>query len=300
MLDKVIVGIDGGDEGRSAIALARSLAPTAEIVLVHAHPFESALSRALVLGYGERLRDDARHYMRHVATEAGLDPRCAEVCSDTSPARALHHAAERHRARLVVVGSAHRGRVGRVLLGDVSRSTLQIAPCPVAVAPPGFDGRAPQVVGVGYDGSPEADAALRFAAELAAGAGARVSVLTAVDVIWPAWSTPASEADAGEVERRLLRDARERAQAATSQLAVPADIRAVAGAVPTELAALADHCDVIVVGSRGYGPARRTVLGSTADRLMHNASCPVVVVPRGVAENGNAVQSTATAVTAPN
>ena len=38
--------------------------------------------------------------------------------------------------------------------------------------------------------------------------------------------------------------------------------------------------DLLVVGSRGYGPLRRVLLGSVSSELMHSAPCPVMVVPR--------------------
>jgi nucleotide-binding universal stress UspA family protein len=49
--------------------------------------------------------------------------------------------------------------------------------------------------------------------------------------------------------------------------------------------ALADRSrdlDLLVVGSRGYGPTRSVLLGGVAGRLIRRAGCPVVVVPRGV------------------
>ena len=39
--------------------------------------------------------------------------------------------------------------------------------------------------------------------------------------------------------------------------------------------------DVLVLGSRGYGPVLRTMLGSVAAELMRSAPCPVLVYPRG-------------------
>ena len=48
------------------------------------------------------------------------------------------------------------------------------------------------------------------------------------------------------------------------------------------LAALDEHeVDLLVCGSRGYGPVRRVLLGRRAARLVRRAACPVVVVPRG-------------------
>lgn len=40
-----------------------------------------------------------------------------------------------------------------------------------------------------------------------------------------------------------------------------------------------NEADVLVIGRRGAGLAERVILGSTADRLTHLASCPVLVVP---------------------
>jgi hypothetical protein len=38
----------------------------------------------------------------------------------------------------------------------------------------------------------------------------------------------------------------------------------------------------MIVGSRGYGPYRAVLLGSVSGRLVREAACPVLVVPRGV------------------
>lgn len=49
----------------------------------------------------------------------------------------------------------------------------------------------------------------------------------------------------------------------------------------TRLIAVCDstEADLLVIGRRGAGLAERVILGSTADRLTHLASCPVLVVP---------------------
>jgi nucleotide-binding universal stress UspA family protein len=70
--------------------------------------------------------------------------------------------------------------------------------------------------------------------------------------------------------------------------------RAVYGLTGEELAAFSDEVDILVVGSRGYGPVRRLVLGSTSEYLERHARCSLLVLPRAVAttsEQATAVKS---------
>ncbi len=52
------------------------------------------------------------------------------------------------------------------------------------------------------------------------------------------------------------------------------------GLAGEELAVLSGEVDLIVVGSRGYGPIRRMVRGSTSNYLERHARCSLLVVPR--------------------
>lgn len=54
------------------------------------------------------------------------------------------------------------------------------------------------------------------------------------------------------------------------------------GGPPAETLAEAceDGVDLLVAGSRGYGPLSRVLLGSVTTQLIGMAPCPVLVVPR--------------------
>lgn len=43
-----------------------------------------------------------------------------------------------------------------------------------------------------------------------------------------------------------------------------------------------EQVDLLVLGSRAYGPIRSVLLGSVSSAVMRGASCPVLVVPRGI------------------
>jgi nucleotide-binding universal stress UspA family protein len=63
---------------------------------------------------------------------------------------------------------------------------------------------------------------------------------------------------------------------------VPVEAETLVGDPAGILRDFSEGLDLLVVGSRGYGPLRAVLLGSVSRRLMTEAHCPVIVVPRGV------------------
>ncbi|EDO45800.1 predicted protein [Nematostella vectensis] len=41
-----------------------------------------------------------------------------------------------------------------------------------------------------------------------------------------------------------------------------------------------EHCDLILMGSRGLGSIRRTILGSVSDYVLHHAHVPTIIIPK--------------------
>jgi nucleotide-binding universal stress UspA family protein len=293
---KVIVGDDGLDGGADALALARAVAPGAELVVACAYPWDATPSRFMQLGYGNIMREDTEKALRHRVD--GLDPAHVRTLAiaDTSPARALHRLAEAEQADLIVTGTARHARAGRMFLGDVSRDVLHGSPCPVAVAPQGFSGGAPVTIGVAYDHTPEADKALSVAIELAGATDARLEVreVVAADLLPAIAGYPLGNIQ--DITNDIITDAQERLDATIGALNtdVPVTARAVIGTTVECLGDLAKETDMVVCGSRAWGAIRRVVLGSTADRLIHSSSAPVLVVPRS-AHTDTAATTAATA-----
>ena len=165
------------------------------------------------------------------------------------------------------------------MLGDDTRAALNGAPCTVAIAARGYAEQPKPIegIGVGYNGSAESGAALATARELAARTGASVKALEVVSLTVYAYSgfVPAA---IGENVEELLQHANSRLKELPG-----VEGRAVYGLAGEEMAAFSDEVDILVVGSRGYGPVRRLVLGSTSNYLERHARCSLVVVPRGAA-----------------
>ena len=204
--------------------------------------------------------------------------------ADTSPSRALHILAEIERASLVVIGSSHRGAVGRVFAGTTAERLLHGAPCLVAVAPRGTArGEEISRIAVGWDGSAEATAALDAAVAIARAVGAELRVVEVLDIQWA--GTPAIIP--GRV-RPSRRTSRLRAPASASTRSFPACRRMRAEAAVMmgdpvgDLVGESEDADLLVLGSRGYGPRRAVLLGGVSGRMVRKSACPVIVVPRGV------------------
>jgi nucleotide-binding universal stress UspA family protein len=54
----------------------------------------------------------------------------------------------------------------------------------------------------------------------------------------------------------------------------------VEGDAAIELTEASAELDLLVLGSRGYGPIRSALLGSVSRALVPSSACPVVVLPR--------------------
>ena len=179
----VVVGVDGSERSVEALALADLLGPALRrpVIIVHVHPF-GQLSSPVAEGEYERLVRDVAESTLEQAREhlPSVPERRMQLVAESSPAAGLHALAEREGAGLIVVGSSHRSSIGRIVIGGTGESLLSGASAPVAVAPAGYAaaGRRIQVVGCGFDGSPESHRALAWSAELARGASARLRVLS--------------------------------------------------------------------------------------------------------------------------
>ncbi len=271
MFTNVIAGVDGAGGGQDAAALAGALG-RGRITLVGVYPHDPIRTRGSEA-------DDALADLKAARSATGVDAEL-RVILDNLPARALQQAAEEDSADLIVIGSAHRGRLGRVLLGDVGRDVLHDAPCAVAVAPKGLGAVALRRIAVGYDGTPEAKAALTLARDLAADHGAALTVCVAWVAPLPIITAGSTSIPVAQLAIEVRNEAQAMLNAVMCDLPPQTDGRLLHGPANLVLQDAAQTHDLLVVGSRRVGTFARVALGSTSDHLVHHAPCPVLVVPR--------------------
>ena len=160
------------------------------------------------------------------------------------------------------------------------------------------------VIVVGVDHSEGAKAALEFAADEAK---LRQSILRAVHAWQFSFETPGIEGGLYPAVLPDLSDMHSAAEAAVEAAladAIP-DLRGIAvehrvieGAPGAVLVDESQGAELLVVGSRGYGPVRSVLLGGVSRRLVDGAHCPVLVLPRGVERPFEDLLSASTAATA--
>jgi len=277
MFSTVVVGVDGQFGGRDAIALARQLtAEDGQLVLAHIYPLRGDPVHRDYNDYEASEYANARNLLLDTRDKAGVQAKLRwSAC--TSPGRGLHELAESLGSDLLVVGSSVRGLVGRVLIGDDTSAALDGASCAVAVAPVGYAKHPKPIerIGVGYDGSPDSVRALDLARTLARELEAGVAALEVV--AYPACVFRAPDAGDNASVRELISGARDR-------VASIGDVEphGAYGHPAEELARWGDTVDLLVVGSRGYGPLGRLVHGSTSRAVVQAARCPVLVLTRSV------------------
>jgi nucleotide-binding universal stress UspA family protein len=276
MFEQVIVGVDGRQGGRDAIELASQLAgPGATLTLANVFERMWVPAHGLTRASPGEDQEAAERMLAEHAPDSGISVELVVVAS-TSPARGLHELAEASHADLLVLGSCHRGAFGRATLGDDTRAGLNGAPCAVAVAPHGYAAVARPFasIGVAFNGTSESEEALAAARELAPRTGARIRALNVV--------TPPRYLFTGMLPPVGM-GIDELVKAAESEMDCldGVDAEARYGAIDPDLEEFSKEVDLLIAGSRAYGPAMRLIEGSTSRYLLRHSRAPLLVLPRG-------------------
>ncbi len=98
----------------------------------------AAVDRAAVA-----IRKLARDRLEDLVQMTGLQAQI-QILDGPPVARTLVNLATAEEADLLVVGSHHKGKIKRIILGSVSDKIAHEAPCPVLIVKPPFDPRGPK------------------------------------------------------------------------------------------------------------------------------------------------------------
>lgn len=285
MSSKVLIAYDGSPQGEDALRFGRRIAEVLDaspvVTMVIAHPRHGTDEREFENALNEYC---GPFFAKAQESMDGIEVKPAPVVND-SPAAGIYEMADWEKPSVIVIGSTRHGKAGHVQVGTVGGSLLSGVPCSVAVAPRGYTNGEARLarIGVAVDGGSEAWRALTAASNLAEKADAKLRILSVTGephyVLGGLLSPLNPEEYRAFKEKeweRLYEDAAGRVADT-----VDTEPQLLHGDPAEALSEAARDLDLLILGSRAYGPIKGTVLGSVSARVMAAASTPVLVVPRG-------------------
>jgi nucleotide-binding universal stress UspA family protein len=236
--------------------------------------------------FGEQAEERAQGEMqRLVADIGGLMAPTYHWSPSPWPIHALHELASYEKADLIVFGAARERLADRLHVSLMERM-VHGAPCAVAVAPAGYadhDRAEAGRVGVGFSDSDEGRTALHLAHALAGIFGGELEVIAGSGLSPALASYAFSSPLLPEVENEMYAETGANLERVAGELGKGAPVRleTIRGEPSEVLIERSSDLDILVLGSRAYGPLRHALLGSVSACVMREAHCPVLVVPRG-------------------
>ncbi len=284
----MLVGVDGSESARDAIALGVDQARRHGLPLRLVHAFVWPLlgvplgpppggpAEAGLRAEADRVLADALAHATALAPDVSIS---GEVITGAAAPVLL---AESDQAAMTVLGSRGLGGFAGLLIGSVAAQVASHARRPVLVARGRSDPQRPVVVGV--DGSDSAAAALDFAlAEAYARKVDLLAIMTwygrlparTVERLPLIYDASDVTAECGRVLERAVSGARARLPEA-SQVTVREEVRH--GRAARTLVEASTDAQLVVVGARGRGGFLGLRLGSVSQAVLHHAECPVAII----------------------
>lgn len=281
----LVIGYEGGPTGHDALRFGErwALASDDKLIVVTVHPGAAAPGMQRVdaewVAYEREEADALLQEARSLLPES-LTAEFRRIDA-SSAAHGLHDIAEEGGTVLVLGARRARG-LRRTYPGSTAERLLHGAAIPVAIVPSGYadrKGERLQRVTVAYIDTPDGQAAVESAVRITKHLKAEltiVSVLPDTRMV-PSMGEPRRFAS-GQSE--TFRQSLDAAVESVGQQ-VPVTGRLLEGPVVDALVELgADDTDLLIIGSRGYGPVASVLLGGVSSRVVRHARVPVVVIPR--------------------
>ncbi|WP_205873246.1 universal stress protein [Mycobacterium camsae] len=283
----VLVGVDGSPASNAAVVWAARDAELKNLQLTVVHIVNTDVATWPPMPYPETWgvwqEDEGRKVLAEavkIAEEAVLTDRKLNIKTDlvhSTPVSAMIEMSKD--AAILVLGSAGRGAVARLLLGSVSASLVRHASCPVAIIhdeDPLMPHPLSAPVLLGVDGSPASEAATAVAFDEASRRGVELIALHAwndlevVELPGLDWDKVKAQAEVTLAERL-----------AGWQESYP-DVRVcrvvVCDRPARQLVERSESAQLVVVGSHGRSALSGMLLGSVSNAVVHSARMPVIVV----------------------
>lgn len=279
MKETIIIGVDGSEQSRNALAwgLQRAKERDANVELLHVAD-DSFLSESVAfLSEAQKASEEMLVAERDYAKSLGFEGAITGTAVVGHPIVEVEAASKR--ADLLVLGEHSGSKWAGSFFGTRAVKIAAVAHCPVAVIPSNFQSEARSGVVVGIDGSEAAKKAIAYAAEEASRRGVSLTAVYA----WMPPLTPGLEylwsEELVESQRSAAEEAIAIGVAGLSSRYPDLEVkREIVQAAPVAaLLQSAEEAELLVVGSRGRGAISRLLLGSVSHGVLQALPCPVIV-----------------------
>jgi len=286
MYKSIVVGYDESLSSKAALkeASLRIQRQGGKLFLVHSVFFDQEEFAILPsqmekrFEFGTRVCLDAK---KDLHDEFGLNGNVDSLVCEGEPPEVLIEIAREKHADLIALGTYGRKGLKRLLMGSVTSQVILNSPCDVLVVkkPCSKCAGAYHSLLVPFDGSETSKKALVRACELSKIDNSEISVLYVI----PRYEEMMDFFKTETITRSLFQEA-EKILSKAKEIAAEQNVQIKAvvqeghsGEKIVEIANTFKN-DLIVMGTHGWQGMNKAVMGSTAERIIANASCPILIV----------------------
>jgi len=284
MYNKILVGFDGSEFSRAALleAANRIKRRGGKVILLNAVYFDEEefgnkpeqLEKRMESG--KKICSGAKEMVRK---EFGID--IESIVSEGEPPEVIARTAQEMNADLIAMGTHGRRGIKRFIMGSVTSGVIGHAPCDVLVVKKPCTRCTGEFTSIllPFDGSAFSKKALSHAYALAKDEGSEVTALYVI----PRYEEMIGFMKTDSIRKSLHKEAEriiELAKQSVSSNGVTLATAIEEGNAADKIVETANRMkhDLIVMGSYGWRGVNKAILGSTTERVIMNASCPIMVV----------------------
>ncbi len=284
MYETLLVGLDDSQASKAAILEAANWVKRhgGKVVLVYAVYFDSEeygvaptqLDKRLQ--YGEKVCMETKEM---ITGQFGIEVK--SLLCEGEPPEVIVSMAEEKKADLIVLGTYGRKGLNRLLMGSVTSQVIVNSPVDVLV----IKKECRECTGtyrsilVPYDGCDHSKNALDRACKLSQMDKGEITVLYVI----PRYEEMVGFLKTESIKKSLLEEAQKvidgaRELASKKGVAVRTEIRDGHAADKVVETAASLKNDLIIIGSYGWRGVNKAIMGSTTERVLIDAPCPVLAV----------------------
>lgn len=284
MYKNIIVAFDGSEYSRAALVESSNWIKRhgGRMVMVHAVYFDeeefttAPEQREKRFELGKKLCNQMRDM---VSSEFGIQ--IESLICEGEPPDVIVDIAREKKADLISMGTHGRKGIKRLIMGSVTSKVIVNAPCDVMVVKrpcTECTGEYKSIL-VPFDGSEFSKKALEHACQLLKIDKAEIKVLYVIpryEEMIEFFKTESIKKSLAQEAEKIINEAKKLA----SYHGLTADERILEGHVGEKIIETANKLknDLIVMAAHGWKGVSKAIMGSTTERVIMNASCPVLVV----------------------